>query len=260
MNIRRLPVISKKTVLISAASVIGVALIGVGGWSFAAIQAETSFAQGFVSTKQAIKSDLESVKQSIKSSITKADTAVTSKALKDSADMLLANLDTLPQPWEVLGISLVGQNRLDDKQALVSKVGALSDALKSGAEVLAYENQVLEPLLKVKSLTGRDLESQKTLAANWLTLLNQLKALSPPDIATAVHAGIIKEVSAIQTTLAALPALYEKKDEAGFKAKTTELQATIAQLQALQDVVQKLNAATDKSIGETYQSLDQAIQ
>ncbi len=260
MKIHQVPIVSKKAIIISIVCVVLVAMIVVGGWSFAAIQAESAFASGITSVRQQVKTELQTGQAEIKAASAKSDTKAVSNVLDSLANKLSSDAESAPEPGKVLGLSLVAQSKIDDKKALLEKVKTMSSALKFGSEVLAYENAVIEPLLQIKNLSGKNLEEQQALAAGWLTMLNQLKKITPPDIAVALHASIIKEVAATQATLALMPDLYKKKDQAGFTAKSKELQVAIARLQSLHDVVQKLNTATDKAIGDAYQALNAAVQ
>lgn len=259
MNINR-PSISKKIIIIVIVCLLTLALIVVGGWSFVAIQAEADFSSGISKLRQQLKADLEKGSKDIKTASEKHDTVSMSQSLESLSNNLISDTQAAPEPWQLLGLSFVSQNRVDDKKSLLSKVDALTSALKSASDILEYENQVIEPLLSVKNLSGKTLKEQQSLAAAWLAMLDKLKKMTPPDVATQLHASIIKVVSDAQTILAAIPPLYEKKDQTGFAAKNAELQVVISKLQSLHEVVQKLDAATDKSVGEAYTALSKNVE
>ena len=259
MNIKR-PNISKKVTLISIISILAVALLAVGGWSFVAIQAESDFVSGISKLRQQLKTDLEKGSQVMKLASEKHDTAVMSKVLDSLSNRLDADIASAPEPWQVLDVSFVSQNKINDKNGLVDKVDALISALRSASRLLTYENQVIEPLLTVKNLTGKTLQEQQSLAAGWLDLLEKLKKITPPDTVSELHASIIKVVSDTQVILAAIPPLYEKKNQAGFTAKNAELQISITKLQSLHQAVRSVDAMIDKTAGEAYHTLGVAIE
>ena len=260
MKIRQTPVFNKKAIIIALASVLLVALIIVGGWSFAAIQAESAFASGVASARQQLRNDLADTQTQLKAAVQKGDTGATGKVLSTQANRIVSDAESIPEAWDILGMPLVSQNKLKDRETLQAKAHDLSSALNTGAEILNYEHDVLEPLMAIKNLTGRDAKEQQALATGWQSLLDQLKKITPPSIAQQLHASILKIVGDTQAVLAQLPDLYQKKDEAGFAAKTQQLQSVIATLQNLGDVVKQLDTSADKTIGDAFQAFSSAVQ
>jgi hypothetical protein len=249
----------KKALIIAGVVVVVLASVGVGGWSILAAGAETSFNNSLGDVKLALSTRLQTGQTELKTLVAAADDVKTAEYLKTLATDVDAQLEDLPTAQNVLGISLVNASRQEDRQALAQKIANLTVALRATSDLLTYERTVVEPLVSIQQLAGKDAAEQTKLAAGWADLVKQLQAMTPPEVAAQAHKALSEQVASTQVILAALPALYTKKDEAGFAAKSKELTAAIQNLQAMQSVFHDIEVASDKTLGETYQALQQHV-
>lgn len=237
----------KKLVIIASSVTILLAGLAGGFWWYHSTTSQT-YHQAFSVQNTKAADALAKAETAFKQLKETPNNATALQVLQDLQTQLKQAVDGLPAPPTLLSMPILPAADLQKQANLQKAVADLKTDLAASAELLTYQNQVLEILKITEGKRGSNSAEQKTLADTWQTVIAKLQEITPPARVAQVHSQLIATVQSIQATLATLPALFDKKDTAGFAAKKTELQSKMSGLHSTADILVTLATETDHSI------------
>ena len=249
--------VSLKTKLVCLAAVVFV-LVGGAWWWFAA-RTNADYKAQLDTVTTVIKKDITAKNTAFEQLAKEADSAKSAQALQQLEDSLTQSAERLPPLPNLLGISVSSHDDSSRRSQLAQRLTALAQDLQVSRELLQYSRSATTILQEVTLKTGANADQQKALADAWQATIDKLKALTPPQPITQLHGQIIAIASKVQTGIAALPELFNKKDIPGFAAKQKEIEAYIGELRNISPSIIDTFVSQDKIIGQEYQELSRFL-
>ncbi|HET9411671.1 MAG TPA: hypothetical protein VFO38_02400 [Candidatus Saccharimonadales bacterium] len=230
-----------------------------GAWWWFASRTNADYKAQLTAVTTVIKKDITEKNTAFEQLAKEADSAKSAQALQQLEDSLKQSAERLPPLPSLLGIGVSSQDDTSHRSQLAQRLKALAQDLQVSRELLQYSRSVTTILQEVTLKTGASADQQKALAEAWQTTIDKLKALTPPQPITQLHSQIIAIATKVQTGIAVLPELFNKKDIPGFAAKQKEIETYISELRNMSPGIVDTLVSQDKTIGQGYHELSRLL-